>query len=144
MAAYKCVIRTNWFHVKNEDKFKEFISNVYTAGGTVDIFERTASNGKKLFCFTSPEGISGMVNIEDDEEFDASAYDAFVKGLQEHIADNDAVIIQEVGHEGCKYVVGLAEIITKNDYRRFDMGFQAIRIAAQMLNNPNYKTTCEY
>lgn len=47
--------------------------------------------------------IAGLANAsEDEEEFcDDTAYDEFINGLQECVADDDAVIILEAGNESC-------------------------------------------
>lgn len=39
MANYTCAIRTNYFRVKDADKFKAFMSTVYSTKAAIKVFE---------------------------------------------------------------------------------------------------------
>ena len=41
MANYNCAIRTNYFRVKDADKFKAFMSDVYSSEDEIEVFEET-------------------------------------------------------------------------------------------------------
>ena len=135
MANYVCVMRTNYFRVKNPDKFRTFMGCVYGDADTVDLWEEKDEQGNPLFGFGSCGSISGL--NEDD-------YDGFIAGLQRHVADDDAVIILEAGHEKMRYVIGSAEIVTSKEFKRLNITSLAVSKAAIMLNNPEWTTKCEY
>ena len=146
MANYTCKIRTNYFHVKDEEAFRALMARVYGEESTVQLFEDTDENGKPVFGFGCNGGIAGVKNAkcDDDDDVDESAYDEFIDELKKCIAEDDAIIIMEVGHENLRYVQGLVHVITYDEERWLDMHKLAIQTAQDMLQNPDYKTKCEY
>lgn len=146
MANYCCTIRTNYFHVKDEIKFRELMSRVYGCEDTVELWEEKGSDGKTVFGFGTYGSIAGLANAsKDEEEFcDDTAYDEFINGLQECVADDDAVIILEAGNEKLRYVIGSATIVTSATYEYLDITSLAIDKAAELLGNPKWATKCEY
>jgi hypothetical protein len=122
------------------------MNRVYGCEDTVELFEEKDSNGKTIFGFGTYGGIAGLANAsEDEEEFcDDTAYDEFINGLQECVADDDAVIILEAGNEKLRYVIGSATIITSVTYEYLDITSLAIDKAAELLGNPKWATKCEY
>ena len=145
MAEYCCTVRTNYFHVKDAEAFRVFMARVYGSEDPIKLFEEKDCSGNPIFGFGTYGGISGLRNSmdDDDEDADETAYDEFIAGLQEHIAD-DAVIILEAGHEKLRYVVGSATIITSQDIKHLDLTNLAVACGRAMLNNPDWKTKCEY
>ena len=146
MANYTCRIRTNYFHVNDADAFREFMGTVY-AGDTegvssVELFE----GNDNTFAFGCTRGISGVRNAASDEDEDAedSAYDEFIEGLQQHLADGDAIIITEVGYEKLCYLVGTVEVITKDQYKGLDLERQSFSLAQALLGNPEWTTKNSY
>ena len=79
-----------------------------------------------------------------DEDCEDSSYDLFIEGLQQFVADDDAIIILESGNEKLCYLVGSAEIITSKEYRYMSIEDFAISEAAKMLNNPKFTTEVAY
>ena len=146
MANYHCTIRTNYFHVKDEERFRELMSRVYGSEDNVNLFESKDKNGKTVFGFGVYGGISGVRNAMADEDDDAddTAYDEFIAELQDCIADDDAIIILESGNEKLRYIVGSATIITSEDHDYLDITALATERAAEMLKNPDWQTICEY
>ena len=150
MANYCCAVRTNYFHVKNSDAFRDFMKNVEGCEDKVDVWEKTDSNGDLVFGFGCYGGISGYFDHDEDitdDEADCdyeAAYDRFIDGLKEHVAENDAVIIMESGNEKLRYLVGQAEIITSEKYDFVDLMHAAISKAVEMLGNDAYNTSCSY
>lgn len=146
MANYSCIIRSNYFHVKDEDKFKELMERVYGSEDGVRLFEDKDADGKPVFGFGTFGGIAGLRNSKDDEDEDAdeSAYDEFIDQLQECVAVDDAVIILESGSEQLRYIVGSATIITSKGYEYLNITQIAKQRAAQMLGTPDWETKCEY
>lgn len=142
MANYCCAIRTNYFHVKDADKFRKDMGRVYGCEDTVEVWEDTDKEGNLVFGFGCYGGISGLRNTEDDDDDDS--YDAFIDMLQENVAENDAVIIFESGNEKLRYLIGSAEIITSKDFNRISIDGEAAKLAAKMLQNPEWRTVCDH
>lgn len=131
MASYVCAIRTNYFRVTEEEKFRNLIDEFLS--GSCEVFTRTDVNSNKLVGFGSDENI----NWPEDET-------GFFSGLQECLAEDDSIIVLEVGHEKLRYFVGAATIITRSSIETIDLTSLAISKAAEMLGNPDYTTCCEY
>lgn len=146
MANYCCTIRTNYFHVKDEEKFRALMDRVYGSENTIELWEEKDKAGNTVFGFGTHGGISGVKNAKEDydEDVDETAYDEFIDGLQECVADDDAIIILESGNEKLRYVIGSATIITSKDYKYLDIASVASQEAAEMLGRPNWRTRCEY
>ena len=146
MANYNCTIRTNYFHVKDNEKFEEFMTHVYGEG--LEVFHSADSNGNKVYGFGGYGGIAGYFNkeedYEDNDEAWDNAYDNFIDGLVTHVTEDDAILIFESGNEKLRYVVGSVAVITSKGYEYRDIRDVGMEMARQMLNNPDYTTRCEY
>lgn len=146
MANYCCAYRTNYFKVKDNEKFKEFMTHVYAED--LEVFHKKDENGNELYGFGGYGGISGYFNneneYEDSDEAWDNAYDNFIDGLAKQVAEDDAILLFEVGNEKLRYVVGSVAIITSKGYEYRDITNVGVEIAKQMLNNPNYNTQCTY
>ncbi len=146
MANYLCVVRTNYFHVKDPELFRKFMERVYGAENPVELWEEKDDQGLPVFGFGSFGAIGGVRNAVENTESDAEEtdYDEFISELQQHVQGDDAVIILETGREKLSYIVGSAEIITSTDRDHLDISNLAQCRAAVMLNNPAWRTACEY
>ena len=146
MANYCCTVRTNYFRVKDEDKFKELMSRAHACEDQISVWEKLAGDGTKLFGFGCYGCIGGLRNAECDEDDDAddNAYAELITGLQQCVAPGDAVIIMEAGNEKLRYVIGTVEIITSTGYDCISMERVAINRAREMLENSVWNTTCCY
>lgn len=142
MANYECKIRTNYFHVKDAERFKEFMKCVCGNEENIVLREEVDADGRQVFGFGCYGGIAGIQNS--DGEIDASSYDSFIAGLQEHIADNDVVIIFEAGNEKLRYIVGSASVITAREVSYIDIEKCAIQEVQKLLGNSEWKTSCNY
>lgn len=146
MANYCCVYRTNYFKVKDNEKFKEFMTHVYAED--LEVFHKKDENGNELYGFGGYGGISGYFNneneYEDSDEAWDNAYDNFIDGLAKQVAEDDAILLFEVGNEKLRYVVGSVAVITSKGYEYRDITNVGVEIAKQMLNNHNYDTQCTY
>ena len=146
MANYNCTIRTNYFHVKDNEQFEEFMTHVY--GEDLEVFHSADSNGNKVYGFGGYGGIAGYFNkeedYEDNDEAWDNAYDNFIDGLVTHVTEDDAILIFESGNEKLRYVVGSVAVITSKGYEYRDIRDVGMEMARQMLNNPDYTTRCEY
>lgn len=146
MANYCCTIRTNYFHVKDEEVFKSLMSKARGSEDAIQLWEDKDENGKTVFAFGVYGGIYG-INDGDyikDADVEKVAYEEFFDSLQECVADDDAIIIFEVGNEKMRYVVGSANIITSSDALYLDIKNTAIKKARKLLGNPSWRTKCEY
>lgn len=96
------------------------------------------ADGQIVFGFGCYGGISGLWDAAEDtsETISETAYDEFICGLQQHIREDDAVIILEAGQEKLCYLVGSAEIITCNGHEYLDISDLAQTRASAMLDNP--------
>ena len=144
--AYYCTIRTNYFHVKDEDAFRKLIGRAYGREDSIQLFEDEDAEGNPVFGFGLYGRIAGVkVTTEDgDEDFDESSYDEFLYALQECVAEGDAIIILEAGNDKLRFVVGNATIITSKDCTDLSLKQLAAQHAAAMLGNPSWETRCEY
>lgn len=137
MANYVSVERTNYFHVKDAEAFRAFMDTV--SGDDIHLYEKVDGNGNPVFAFGCEGSIYGIQN--EDEKDD---YDLFITNLQEYIADNDAVILTETGHEKLCYVSGYAAIITGSDIQHVNLDDMALSKAREMLGNPGFSTQMDY
>lgn len=151
MANYSCAVRTNYFHVKDDEAFRRLMETVRGCEDTVHVWEDKDATGKTVFGFGSYGEIAGIVipNNEDSEseydEYDVECdYDEFIKRLQNIVADDDAIIIFESGHENLRYLVGCATILTSTDCQYLNITDFAEETASQMLRNLSWCTKCEY
>lgn len=143
MANYCCATRTNYFKVKNEEKFMDFMKNVHGGEDDIQIWTRE-SNGTKYFAFGCYGGISGW-NDTDDEDYDWDiAYDNFTNGLSRLVTEDDAIIIFESGNEKLRYLTGDAMIITSKDTAYININNAATKKASDMLGNPSWETRLNY
>lgn len=144
MANYCCAIRTNYFKVKNEEKFTDFMKNVHGSENDIKIWTRE-SNGTKYFAFGCYGVIAGWYDADDESFFDwDDAYDIFIDGLSQLVAEDDAIIIFESGNEKLRYLTGDAMIITSKDTAYININNAATKKASDMLGNPSWETRLNY
>lgn len=137
MANYECVSRTNYFHVKDAETFREFMDSVIA--DDLHLWEEKDNDNNTVFAF----GCEGTIYGIPDENGD-SRLDLFFIKLQKHIADNDAVILMEAGHEKLRYVTGYATVVTRTDIQTLGIETFALEKAKEMLNNPDFETKTDY
>ena len=143
MANYECTVRTNYFHVKDEEAFRKLMEGIVSEYG-IELFEKNDPEGEKLFGFGSYGSLYGICkdSEEDDDEYDEE--EVLYQKLQSCVAKDDAVIILTAGNENLRYVTGDAVCITHDKIEYLDLTLLAMEKAAEMLNNPLYSTVCEY
>ena len=142
MANYYATIRTNYFTVKDETKFREVVDSCI-AEDELHIFEDTLPDGRKLFGFGCYGSIYG-IPPGDDEDDDDNSLDAFYDALQEVLPEDEAIIITEIGWEKLRYLIGCCTVITKNDIQFIDVRAKAIDLARSMLKNDAFQTQMDY
>lgn len=144
MASYTCAVRTNYFHVKDEDTFRAFAEKLYCNEGDMEVWEDTDKSGKTVFGFGCCSSLTGILSESKNTEEPDAAYDRLIKGLQDQIAEDDAVIIFESGREKLNYVSGLATVITSKECKYLDITNLAVDQARKMLNNKEWETNSNY
>lgn len=144
MANYCGTIRTNYFHVKDEDSFRNLMSLVCGCEDSVGLWEEKDKDGKTVFGFGVYGGISGLRDTDTDDIDDDSSYDDFIDRLQESVAEDDAIIILEAGSEKMRYIIGSATIITSSGFKYMDITDLAVAQAAEMIGNSMWETKCVY
>ena len=137
MANYECISRTNYFHVKDAEIFREFMDTVLA--DDLHLWEEKDNDHNTVFAFGCERTLYGIFNKNGD-----SSLELFLTELQKHIADDDAVILTEVGHEKLKYVTGYATIITCTGMQTLGIETFALAKAKEMLKNPNFETKTDY
>ena len=149
MADYHGFTRTNYFRVTDEKKFREIIARC-VAEDNVDIFKSDSGDGKFAFgCYANiQEDIACGAHdscwfCEKTDTDECKSY-SFYEALQSLVADDDAIIITEVGYEKLRYLVGVSIVITKNDIRGVNLASAALSVAKEMLANPDYNTVMDY
>ena len=140
MANYECAVRTNYFHVKDEIAFKEFMGKVVCTEDDLDIFESSDEKGEMIYGFGCYGSIMGLATEGEDEY----SYDKFIDGLQKIIESNDAIIIFEAGHEKLRSIGMYADIITSEGYNMLNLEHMAVESAKNMLKNPDWEAECTY
>ena len=151
MADYYGKTRTNYFSVTNEEKFKQIINSCGAENGGIIIADQKQNDGSVKYCFYCDGSIYGLPDrnetdeyCEDDDAYIEYDYDAFCATLQEIISDGDAIIITHIGSEKMRYLIGGCSIITRNDYEYVDLTNEALKLAKNLLNNPDFTTQMEY
>ena len=143
MADYCCAIRTNYFHVKDKEKFMNFMQHVRGTEDSIEVWTDVDSKGNTVYAFGCYGTIDGYVsNLDDDEE--EPDIIAFEMGLTDHIADDDAIMIFESGHEKLRYVIGGVLIITSTGSEYHDIREIGINSARTLLGNESWSSECEY
>lgn len=141
MSNYYGVIRTNYFHVKDEEQFRALMAKTAGDEGGIELWDDVKdADGKQMFGFGVYGGISGIQN--DDDEYDDESYDRFIDGLMECVAEDDAILIFEAGHEKLRYVGGGVTIITAKGVEYINLEESARKIVHELLGNEQWDTRC--
>lgn len=139
MGNYQGAIKSNYFHVKNEDEddFMEFMSRVITYDdASLEVTVDHDKNGNLLFGFFSDGPILGLALYDDEEDDTSDEYTAFILGLQEFVADDDAIIIMEIGVDETSDITAGATIITSSGSDYIDLRNVATDRAFDLLLRP--------
>lgn len=144
MADYICAVRTNYFRVKDEENFREFASKIRSENNDLEIWEKEDENGEIVFGFGCCSRLSGVIPEVGYTEDPDSAYGELLDGLQENVAEDDAVIIYEVGREKLRYLGGYATVITSKERIILSISDFAVKQARSMLNNQEWITQSSY
>ena len=98
-----------------------------------DLDDEDATEADKTTC---PE--CGSTNISTEfGDFDYD-FDGFCEALQSILPDDEAIIITETGHEGLRSLCGYSFVITKNKTGEVDINKESLKLARELLGNPNF------
>ena len=135
MANYYGMVRTNYFGVKDVNKFKELTNKLIAED---NILIEQSKDGK--WCIASHSSIDYCI---DEEECDYDL-DTFFKEMQKCIADNDAMIWTEIGNEKLRYFVAYSIVVTSKDIQDVVLEHCALDIAKDMLGTETFETQMDY
>lgn len=134
MADYISHMRSNNFYTTDETKLEEII----------ECFPKLKLNKNDNGSYT----IYGddTAGITDDEGQFKSYEDLYAaaEDLQKIMPDNEALILQEIGHEKYRYLTSCAMIITKTDTEYLNLQTWALKKARELLKDADYITEMEY
>ncbi len=141
MSNYYGVVRTNYFHVKDVEQFRALMAKTAGDEDGIELWDdEVDGDGNPMFGFGVYGGISGVLN--DEDEYDDDSYDRFIDGLKESVAEDDAILIFEAGHEKLRYVGGGVTIITSKGVEYINLEDSARKIVRELLGNEQWDTRC--
>jgi hypothetical protein len=121
MANYYCWTRTNYFKVKKLNDFRAKLGSYSGGEGGIDIWEE---NG-----LVALGAYGSMITLYDEDKDD---WIEIFEVLQDHIEDDEVVIIAEAGHEKLRYVTTFAWLVTKDDVRFVDAVNEVVKDAMRI------------
>jgi len=129
MANYYGTVRTNYFKVTDEEKYKELFGRL-SAEDEIHDFTKE-EDGEVFHGFGSYSCIDYV--SEDEEDEDVGGIDGFVKELQKILPEGEVFVYEEIGNEKLRYLVGLVVVATKDDIRYNALTEVAKSLAKEML-----------
>ena len=107
MANFEEKVTSNFFKVKDS---KLFINEIEEK--QIECFFERKYNDNERFAIVSYDGL-----ITEDFE-----YDDFIKLIQNHIYDDEIVVIKSIGNEKLRYLTANATIVSKEKVEYIDFG----------------------
>ena len=141
MANYYGKVRTNYFKVNDEERFKEIMGFLR---GEDEVVYHEHDRVKGKFMFYCDGSLTGYVEDEDNEDSYDDAWDEMVRKLQTVLPEGEAIILTEIGSEKMRYFTAYSAIITANGTGWVDLGDLAVEEAGRLLGNPDYSTQIYY
>lgn len=118
MANYCCAVRSSYFYVTDEEKYKELLEHIITCEDSLDCWEKKKDDGRIAHAFGCYDQILGYIDDpearEDYENHEDPDYDYFLQKLSEIIAPDSACVIMQAGNEKLRYVDGFVDIVMYN------------------------------
>ena len=103
MANYYASFRSNYFKVKDIEKFKVWLSGFYG----LELFE----SGEIDYAFGFGSMDAGLPSGRHDEELDDFVEIDFIDELSKHLAEGEVAIVQECGSEKLRYLIGYSVVV---------------------------------
>ena len=124
MADYLTVARSNYFKVKSPKEFEKMLGRfglVPEGGNKFAEFEFHRDETGAYCIFGYGTNVSINLNLFDESgnvvvDSQGSEITLF-KEIRKHLAKGQTAVIEEVGHEKCRYVTGFVAVITSKKIR---------------------------
>lgn len=142
MADYYGKVRTNYFTVTDEDKFRQVMGRCVGTDSEVIVFEgRNDATGAMMFGFGCLSPIAGLRSGSEDAELDEDyEIDDLYNALQPLIPEGEAILITEIGSMKLRGFTADCTIITRTEIRVVSLQDKAVEETKAMLGNPEYTT----
>lgn len=138
MANFDQCARTNYFHVKDREKYLDLVENHIIGENEILDFSRITENGW-IYGFGCYGSIDGYVDSKSDEDAEAD-FDKMIKEIQKLLPDDECFVLVNSGHEKLRCVSGGAVFATNKEVRCHSL-FSWIEQQAKELGISNYDTT---
>lgn len=146
MANYICTSRTNYFHVTDEEKYKELFDGLVGGDDVVHDFTKVGLDGTLVHGFGSYGDVfwrqpkaEGEDREEDEDEPDYSL-DNFITELRKILPEGEAFIYMSTGYEKLRYVGGWGWVVTRNNVKLVDLNDTLLKAAREMIGDNSFDT----
>ena len=112
MANFEEKVTSNFFKVKDS---KLFINEIEEK--QIECFFERKYNDNERFAIVSYDGLVAVDAYGEDFE-----YDDFIKLIQNHICDDEIVVIKSIGNEALRYLTADATIVSKEKVEYIEFG----------------------
>ena len=112
MANFEEKVTSNFFKVKDS---KLFINEIEEK--EIECFFERKYNDNERFAIASYDGLMTVDKYGEDFE-----YDDFIKLIQNHIYDDEIVVIKSIGNEALRYLTADATIVSKEKVEYIEFG----------------------
>ena len=112
MANFEEKVTSNFFKVKDS---KLFINEIEEKG--IECFFERKYNDNERFAIVSYDGLVAVDVYGEDFE-----YDDFIELIQNHIYDDEIVVIKSIGNEALRYLTADATIVSKEKVEYIEFG----------------------
>ena len=110
MANFEEKVTSNFFKVKDS---KLFINEIEKK--QIECFFEQKHDDNERFAVVSYDGL--ITTDENDEDFE---YDDFIKLIQNHICDDEIVVVKSIGNEKLRYLTADVSIVSKEKIEYID------------------------
>ena len=110
MANFEEKVTSNFFKVKDS---KLFINEIEEK--QIECFFEQKHDDNERFAVISYDGL--ITTDENDEDFE---YDDFIKLIQNHICDDEIVVVKSIGNEKLRYLTADVSIVSKEKIEYID------------------------
>ena len=128
MGNYASAERTNFFHVKDEERFRKTFQEAFESDD-FHLWEEKDAEGNTVFAFGGQSKFYSTI----DHNY---GYHRFISFLQESVARDDVIVFMKVESEVTKdvpSVMGDVILVTSNDTQRINLAHMAWEHAQEML-----------
>ena len=112
MANFEEKVTSNFFKVKDP---KLFINEIEEK--EIECFFEQKHDDNERFAVVSYDGL--ITTDKNDEDFE---YDDFIKLIQNHICDDEIVVVKSIGNEKLRYLTADVSIVSKEKIEYIEFG----------------------